>query len=30
VTGMSYNPLNKSYTLGRDTSVNYLLASQRG
>ena len=30
VTGMSYNPLDKSYTLGRDTSVNYLLACQRG
>ena len=30
VTGMSYNPLDKSYSLGRDTSVNYLLASQRG
>ncbi len=30
VTGMSYNPLNKSYSLGRDTSVNYVVASQRG
>ncbi len=30
VTGMSYNPINKSYSLGRDTGVNYLLASQRG
>jgi len=30
VTGMSYNPLDKSYSLGRDTSVNYLIASQRG
>jgi 2-polyprenyl-6-hydroxyphenyl methylase/3-demethylubiquinone-9 3-methyltransferase len=30
VTGMSYNPLDKSYTLGRDTSVNYLIACQRG
>lgn len=30
VTGMSYNPLNKTYSLGRDTGVNYLLASQRG
>jgi len=30
VTGMSYNPLDKSYSLGRDTSVNYLVASQRG
>ena len=24
--GMSYNPLNSKYTLGRDTSVNYLVA----
>lgn len=30
VTGMSYNPLDKSYSLGRDTSVNYLVACQRG
>jgi 2-polyprenyl-6-hydroxyphenyl methylase/3-demethylubiquinone-9 3-methyltransferase len=30
ITGMSYNPLNKSYTLGRDSSVNYLVACQRG
>ncbi len=30
VTGMSYNPLDRSYSLGRDTGVNYLLASQRG
>lgn len=30
VAGMSYNPLDKAYSLGRDTSVNYLLASQRG
>lgn len=30
VTGMSYNPLDKSYSLGRDTSVNYVVASQRG
>jgi 2-polyprenyl-6-hydroxyphenyl methylase/3-demethylubiquinone-9 3-methyltransferase len=30
ITGMSYNPLNKSYTLGRDTGVNYLVACQRG
>ncbi len=30
VTGMSYNPINKSYALGQDTGVNYLLASQRG
>jgi 2-polyprenyl-6-hydroxyphenyl methylase/3-demethylubiquinone-9 3-methyltransferase len=25
ITGMSYNPFNKSYSLGKDTSVNYLL-----
>lgn len=25
VVGMSYNPFNKSYSLGTDTSVNYLL-----
>lgn len=25
VTGMSYHPLSKTYTLGKDTSVNYLL-----
>ena len=30
VTGMSYNPLDKTYSLGRDSSVNYLLACQRG
>jgi len=30
VAGMSYNPLDKSYSLGRDASVNYLVASQRG
>jgi 2-polyprenyl-6-hydroxyphenyl methylase/3-demethylubiquinone-9 3-methyltransferase len=30
ITGMSYNPLNKIYTLGRDTSVNYMVACQRG
>ncbi|ADE12297.1 bifunctional 2-polyprenyl-6-hydroxyphenol methylase/3-demethylubiquinol 3-O-methyltransferase UbiG [Sideroxydans lithotrophicus] len=30
ITGMSYNPLNKSYSLGRDTGVNYLMACQRG
>ncbi len=29
VTGMSYNPLNKIYSLGRDSSVNYLVACQR-
>lgn len=25
ITGMTYNPLSRSYSLGRDTSVNYLL-----
>jgi 2-polyprenyl-6-hydroxyphenyl methylase / 3-demethylubiquinone-9 3-methyltransferase len=30
VTGMSYNPLDKIYSLGRDTSVNYMVACQRG
>lgn len=30
VTGMSYNPLDKTYALGRDSSVNYLVACQRG
>ncbi|MES1982106.1 MAG: bifunctional 2-polyprenyl-6-hydroxyphenol methylase/3-demethylubiquinol 3-O-methyltransferase UbiG [Pseudomonadota bacterium] len=27
--GMSYNPVNKTYTLGHDTSVNYLIACRR-
>ncbi len=26
LTGMSYNPLSKVYSLGRDTSVNYMVA----
>ncbi len=26
LTGMSYNPLRKTYSLGQDTSVNYLMA----
>jgi len=30
VTGMSYNPLNKAYSLGSDSSVNYLVACKRG
>jgi 2-polyprenyl-6-hydroxyphenyl methylase/3-demethylubiquinone-9 3-methyltransferase len=30
VTGMSYNPLDKTYSLGRDTGVNYIMACQRG
>lgn len=29
VTGMSYNPLNKSYSLGHDTSVNYMAACRK-
>ncbi|MDP2827591.1 MAG: bifunctional 2-polyprenyl-6-hydroxyphenol methylase/3-demethylubiquinol 3-O-methyltransferase UbiG [Sulfuricellaceae bacterium] len=29
VTGMSYNPFSKLYTLGDDTSVNYLMACQK-
>ncbi len=29
IGGMSYNPLNKTYTLGKDTDVNYLFACQR-
>ena len=27
--GMSYNPLNKVYSLGRDTDVNYIVATQK-
>jgi len=30
ITGMSYNPLDKVYSLGRDTGVNYMVACQRG
>ncbi len=30
VSGMSYNPLDKTYALGRDTDINYLMACQRG
>lgn len=30
LTGMSYNPLTKIYSLGRDTDVNYLIACRRG
>ncbi len=30
ITGMSYNPLDKRYSLERDTSVNYLVACQSG
>jgi len=29
VTGMSYNPLDKNYSLGRDTSVNYIVACRK-
>jgi len=29
VIGMSYNPFSKSYTLGPDTSVNYLIATRK-
>jgi 2-polyprenyl-6-hydroxyphenyl methylase/3-demethylubiquinone-9 3-methyltransferase len=29
IIGMSYNPLSKQYSLGRDTSVNYLLRARR-
>ncbi|MDZ7662756.1 bifunctional 2-polyprenyl-6-hydroxyphenol methylase/3-demethylubiquinol 3-O-methyltransferase UbiG [Thiohalophilus sp.] len=29
LTGMSYNPLTRTYSLGHDVSVNYLLHSQR-
>jgi len=29
LTGMSYNPLNQSYSLGKDTSVNYLMHTVR-
>ncbi|HRH79983.1 MAG TPA: bifunctional 2-polyprenyl-6-hydroxyphenol methylase/3-demethylubiquinol 3-O-methyltransferase UbiG [Thiobacillaceae bacterium] len=29
IKGMTYNPLDKTYKLGRDTDVNYLLACRR-
>ncbi|MFH0934671.1 MAG: bifunctional 2-polyprenyl-6-hydroxyphenol methylase/3-demethylubiquinol 3-O-methyltransferase UbiG [Pseudomonadota bacterium] len=29
MTGMSYNPLDKTYSLGRDTGVNYMVACNR-
>lgn len=29
VVGMSYNPLNQQYTLGQDSSVNYLMRATR-
>lgn len=30
VTGMSYNPLRQTYSLGSDTGVNYLMRARRG
>ena len=30
LTGMTYNPLTKIYSLGRDVDVNYLLGARRG
>ncbi|MEW6164960.1 MAG: bifunctional 2-polyprenyl-6-hydroxyphenol methylase/3-demethylubiquinol 3-O-methyltransferase UbiG [Pseudomonadota bacterium] len=30
IIGMSYNPLTRTYSLGSDTSVNYLLRARRG
>ena len=29
ITGMSYSPLHKTYSLGKDTGVNYLIACRR-
>jgi 2-polyprenyl-6-hydroxyphenyl methylase / 3-demethylubiquinone-9 3-methyltransferase len=29
IIGMSYNPLNKEYSLGKDTDVNYMIACRR-
>jgi 2-polyprenyl-6-hydroxyphenyl methylase/3-demethylubiquinone-9 3-methyltransferase len=29
LVGMTYNPLTKTYALGRDTSVNFLLRATR-
>jgi 2-polyprenyl-6-hydroxyphenyl methylase/3-demethylubiquinone-9 3-methyltransferase len=29
LTGMSYNPLTRIYTLGKDADVNYMIACQR-
>jgi 2-polyprenyl-6-hydroxyphenyl methylase/3-demethylubiquinone-9 3-methyltransferase len=29
IVGMSYNPLSRSYSLGRDTDVNYLMRTRR-
>jgi 2-polyprenyl-6-hydroxyphenyl methylase / 3-demethylubiquinone-9 3-methyltransferase len=30
ITGMTYNPLSRTYALGRDVDVNYLVAARRG
>ena len=30
ITGMTYNPLARTYALGRDVDVNYLFAARRG
>jgi 2-polyprenyl-6-hydroxyphenyl methylase/3-demethylubiquinone-9 3-methyltransferase len=29
ITGMTYNPLTKIYSLGSDTDVNYILHAQK-
>jgi 2-polyprenyl-6-hydroxyphenyl methylase/3-demethylubiquinone-9 3-methyltransferase len=29
IIGMSYNPLTRAYSLGRDTDVNYLMSCVR-
>ncbi len=29
LTGMSYNPLSRTYSLGKDTDVNYMIACRR-
>ena len=29
ITGMTYNPITKRYSLGRDTDVNYLIHATR-
>jgi 2-polyprenyl-6-hydroxyphenyl methylase/3-demethylubiquinone-9 3-methyltransferase len=29
ITGMTYNPLTRTYALGRDASVNYILEARR-
>ena len=28
ISGMSYNPLTRNYTLGRDIDVNYLMTAE--